>query len=101
MKKKYFAFDEVNGEHYQFESAIDAKEWVACALEFYRNEACDDGWPEGIEGSIGWGKIEEIVVETKRVSRKDFTPEEWEDMGYSDDWDYISDYGMSNKWENK
>jgi len=96
MKKyKFFAFDLINGDHDFFETQEEAKVAAEKFLAYYKDNASQDGWPEDISFSIGWGEIKEVVGEEKIIAeKKNFTDEEWEEEGYSSDWDKIVNFEL-------
>ncbi len=90
--KNYFSFDSINGDYDFHETEEQAKKEAEKALDFYRGEASCDGWPDGIEESIGYGKLLGLLETKWTKNKEDFTKEEWEDFGYSDTFDIVSDY---------
>ena len=90
----WFSFDQYNGEHLLHDTEAAAKKEAHDALASYRDSSVQDGWPEILEEQIGWGRVMEVVKETKRVEKGAMTDEEWAEEGYSDEWDCIIDYGF-------
>ena len=93
----YFSFDRFEGEYDFHETEKEAKESAENYLQTWRDEATDDGWPEDMENYIGYGKLFGISKETYRHDKKDFTEEEWEDKGYSSDFDFVVDYEIKEQ----
>ena len=88
-------FGLANGDHDFFETQEEAKSAAEKFLAYYKDNASQDGWNEDMAFSIGWGEIKEIVGEEKVIAdKKDFTDEEWENEGYSSDWDKIIDFKL-------
>lgn len=94
MEDKYFSFDRINGEFNTHKTIEEAKEEAEEALEYYRDAANSEGWPDGLSGSIGFGKLESLCVEKVVANKKDFTDEEWDDAGFNSDFDYVADYSF-------
>lgn len=91
---EYFSYANINGDFTLHETLEEAKTEAQSALNFYRNDANDEGWPEGLAGSIGYGKICGMAVEKRIADRNDFTDEEWEEEGHSLDFSVVSDYSI-------
>jgi len=91
---KYFAYDRYNGEYAFFKTEQEAREAAERYLGYYAEYAASDGWPEDLSNSIGYGRIIATTVEKIITDKKDFTDEEWEEEGYSSDWDKIVDYSL-------
>jgi hypothetical protein len=90
--KNHFSFDEGNGDFTLHETLEKAKIEADKALDFYRDQSCDDGWPGPIEGSIGYGTLSGICVLAWSKKKEDFTEEEWEGSGLNGDFDVFCDY---------
>jgi len=86
----YFPEDNDYEEHETLEAAIESADK---SLEWYK-EGAFEGWSEAV-GGVHYGKILGRASESLRKDRDDYTPEEWGDMGYSDEWDTILDYELS------
>ena len=54
------------------EAVVKADEW----LERYQEEAQDEGWPENIEGSVGYAEVKARSIVTSTESKKD-NPDDW------------------------
>lgn len=87
---KYFAYDNINGNFEIFLTEDEAKAQAREYLQYYENHSCDDGWPENMEGNIGYGPITTTTKYTIIADRKDYTDEEWAEECYSDDFDHIA-----------
>ena len=91
-KQLWFAFDDINGNHEYYDTEEEAKKVAERFLEGYTDAASSDGWPEDFEGAIGYGKITMQTKEKVVAEKKDYTDEEWEEKGYSLDFDRIVGY---------
>lgn len=91
---KWFAYDRVNGDYEIFETEAEAIEAAEKFLKYYREEATQDGWPEDLEGNVGYGEIKVHTVSNEIANKKDYTDEEWEEEGYSLDFDKIVEFDL-------
>ena len=89
---KYFAYDETNYDFKFFETEEEAKKAAENYLEYYAEDASSEGWPEDI--NICYGKIMAQTIKKIIEEKKDYTDEEWGDMGYSEEYDEIIDYNI-------
>lgn len=94
MIDKYFVFDQIEGEMSLFVTEEQAKKEAERILSKYRDHASGDGWPGNMDGLVGWGKIKETTQESMCKDIEDYTAEEWEEMGFSSDFDKIYDYEL-------
>ena len=95
MKRlKWFTFDRENGDYEFFETEGEAIKKAEELLSYYREEATQDGWPETLEGNVGYGEIIAQSVGKEIANRKDHTDEEWEEEGYSLDFDKIVEFNL-------
>ena len=92
---KYFAFDQYNGDYEFYDTEEEAKKAAEGFLQYYADDASIDGWPEDLTDSIGYGKVISTTRAEVTADRKDFTDEEWEDEGYSLDFNKIVDYELT------
>ena len=79
--KPFFSYDLQNGEFLLHATEEEARTEAQGSIEYYRDEATDDGWPDDMTGTIGYGKLIQEVVTTNELKKSDYTEEEWEDMG--------------------
>ena len=83
---RYIAFDMIENEIELFKTETDAKKRAEDNLEYYQETAPDDGWPEDIEGAVGYAEIKESSTITKTIKKGDSdAPDNW-----PWDWDEIS-----------
>jgi len=73
----YIVFDFIEREFDFVDTEKQAKEKAEKALNYYRDEAATDGWPEDIEKSIGYAKVKMQSKITKTIKRKDYREDEW------------------------
>ncbi len=90
MRMKWFAFDRINGDFDLFNTESEAKACAAANLEIYQDMSSDDGWPEGMEGAVGYGPIKSSTQYTITAERADYTAEDWAEEGYGEDWEHIA-----------
>ncbi len=101
MENNYFSFDAIEGMYLFHKTEEEAKKEAEKSMDFWSDNACEDGWPDGIEESIGYGKLLGINEELWTHKKEDYTEEEWEDFGYNENFDTVSDYKIiSVKSEN-
>ncbi len=89
---KYFSFDSINGDYDFHETEEEAKQEAEKALDFYRDNASSDGWPDGFSESIGYGKLIGLIQTAWTRKKEDYTEEEWDEFGYNEVFDTVSDY---------
>ena len=94
MENNYFSFDTINGDYEFHETEREAKKEAEKALDFYKDEAADDGWPDDMSKVIGYGKLIAVTHELWNHKKEDFTEEEWDEFGYNSDFDIVSDYEL-------
>ena len=77
--KSWFSFDEQEGEFNFFETEEEARKDAEDALDYYRDNAGSDGWPEN-EQCVGYGKLSALPVrcdiETREEWEKEHDPED-------------------------
>jgi dissimilatory sulfite reductase (desulfoviridin) alpha/beta subunit len=89
----YIAYDYEDWDFTKCETEEEAIKEVEKIIDYYRDNANDEGWPDNLHKKIGYAKIEKDVVEEKIIADyKDFTDEEWEEEGYSLNHNKIVDY---------
>ena len=90
---KYIAFDLIENEIELFKTETDAKKRAEDNLDYYQENAPDDGWPEAIEGAVGYAEIKEASTITKTIKKGDpEAPDDW-----SWDFDEICYVGLKEK----
>lgn len=94
--KNYFSYDVINGDFNLHGTLEEAKNEAFNSLEFYRDNANVEGWPEDLTGSIGYGVLSGYTVEVNPKHKRDYTQEEWDEMGCSDLFDEVVDYKLQN-----
>ena len=90
----WLSFDTVNCNFCLHDTEDEAKKEAELILESYRDDAYADGWPESLNGAVGYGHVVQSAAENVIAHKEDFTDEEWEDEGYSASFDEILDYKM-------
>ena len=97
---KYYSFDRIEGDFKLHETREEAKASTEKSLQLWREEAINDGWPEFMGYMIGYGKTIGLSTQTIEAEKKDYTDEEWEDLGYSLDFERIGDYQIKEiEWD--
>lgn len=92
---KYFSFYPEENEFETHDTLQQAKDSAEKSLEFESENAHEYGWSESVT-DICYGEILGSPTECMRQNRKDFTQEEWDEMGYSNEWDTVVNYGISD-----
>ena len=96
LEVKYFSFDAINGDFDLHKTEEEANKEAENALDFYRDNASEDGWPDGIVHSIGYGKLIGLCQTEWTRKKEDFTEDEWDDFGYHENFDIVSDYEIKS-----
>lgn len=79
----YLAYDSINGDYEHFETIEEARDWLSESF------LCDgEGYHPDLKGCRIY-KVAEKADYTVVASRCDFTEEEWEEEGYSSDYEEI------------
>ncbi len=74
---KWLAFDRLEGEYEFTDTEEEAKAEAKGMLKYYTDEASDEGWPEDIEGAIGYAEIKVITKSTLIEKKSDYAGEDW------------------------
>lgn len=93
---KYFSFDSINGEYNFHKTEEEAKKEAEKALDFYRDEASCDGWSDGFEEAIGYGKLIGLNKTQWTRKKEDYSEDEWDNFGYNENFDTVSDYEIES-----
>lgn len=84
---KYFTYNNNDGEYEFFDTEKEAITWCE---EIINDIFGDEFSEEDINGQIGWGEIKQESFCDIIAKKEDFTTEEWEEKGYSSDYDFIA-----------
>lgn len=87
---KWFAFDRINGDFELCDTEEAARKIATEWLTLYKDQSSDEGWPEDMEGNVGYGPIQFSTKYTILEDRKDYTDEEWADECYPDQFSHIA-----------
>ncbi len=88
------AFDIENGDYELYETEKEARETAEKFLEIYREESSSEGWPEDLEGRIGYCKVIADTVCKVVAKKENFTDDEWVEAGYSLEFARILDFDL-------
>lgn len=91
MSTLYFSYDPIDDEFNQHNTLEEAKEKAEFYLDFYKGEAHDSGWPDGVEG-ICYGDIKGATCSTLHEYRDQMPEEEWASKYGITDFDEIIEY---------
>ena len=73
----YLVFDRIENELALVDTEKQASAKAEEFLQYYRDEAAADGWPEDIVGSIGYAEIKADSRVTKTEKKSDVDEEDW------------------------
>ena len=86
----WIVFDKTDYTYTFYDTEAEAKKEAEDILESYRGEP----WPEDFEHQVGYAEVKAHNVMHDRESRKDFTDEQWREMGYGLHWDFVCGYEL-------
>lgn len=96
-RKLWFSYDPIDG-YEEHESEEKARAAAEAAIDYYRQDAPDEGWSDEV-WSVRYGRVEGWTVETMRKHKPPV--EELDEDGidatgtYWGEWDTVCDYGLS------
>ena len=73
----YIVFDLIESEYVFVDTEQAAKDQADKWMKHYKDGAWDEGWPEDIEGSVGYAKIIADSRVTKTETKADYGDEPW------------------------
>ncbi len=75
--EEFFSYFPEDNDFATHDTLEEAKESAQASLEWYQEDACDDGWNESVS-QVCYGKVIASPIPTESYIRADYTDEEWD-----------------------
>ncbi len=75
--EEFFSYFPEDNDFATHDTLKEAKESAQASLEWYQEDACDDGWNESVT-QVCYGKVMASPIPTESYIRADYTDEEWD-----------------------
>jgi hypothetical protein len=92
-KEKYLVVDPMDGDYETYETIEEARKAIQDTIDDYKMDT--EGIPLDAEGFAIYELRERLYLDTI-ATRDNYTDEEWENMGYPDQFDVIVDPKIKN-----